>query len=203
MCIAIVQKAGHQLKGEWLVNSFLGNDDGAGFAYIKDGKVQIEKGFMEMRPFITAYDRLYNEHGKDNPMLIHCRIATAGRVGKDNCHPFRIKGGALIHNGHLWSTEGGRDGDKSDTREFAERCHNILGYEDVIRAIKYEDFEKAIGYDRMAMLYDDGRYALAGSWHEEDGALFSNAGYKHSFYSRYSGVCDTGLYDNEWEHSFH
>jgi predicted glutamine amidotransferase len=196
MCIAIIQKAGKRIPTEWLVNSFLGNDDGAGFAYIKDGKVEIAKGYMTMKSFLPAYEELHNAYGKDNPMLIHCRIATAGRVGADNCHPFPIKGGALIHNGHLWSTDGGRDGDKSDTREFAEKFYNILDYNSVMEAIAHHDFADAIGHDRMAMLYDDGRYAVAGSWHNEDVGLFSNSGYKYS-YGSYGGACG---WNDEWDY---
>lgn len=180
MCIAIVQKAGKRIPNDRLVNSFLNNEDGAGFAYIKDGKVEVAKGFMTMKSFLPAYADLYEKYGKDNPMLIHCRIATAGTVTPDNCHPFKIKGGALIHNGHLWSADGGLDAKKSDTREFAETFYNILDFDSVMAAINSSEFEEAIGYDRMAMLYDDGRFLTAGSWYEEDEALYSNAGFRNS-----------------------
>lgn len=192
MCIAIVQKAGKRVKDEWLRSSFTSNPDGAGFAYIKEGKVLISKGFMDMFSFMAEYDRLHTLFGQDNAMLLHCRIATAGKVNKHNCHPFPIKGGALIHNGHLWSVPKGFNAKKSDTREFAEMFYNILNFDDVSKAIADNSFMEAIGYDRMAMLYDDGRYVVTDNWHEEEEALFSNGGYR---YGRYSTMPD--LVDND------
>lgn len=185
MCIAIVNKAGKTIPTAWLESCFEGNPDGAGFAYIKEGKVQISKGYMDMKSFLIAYDGLTQTFGQDNPMLVHCRIATAGRVNKGNCHPFPIKGGALIHNGTLWSVTDGFDAKKSDTREFAEMFYNILDYGSVVKAVASGEFTDAIGYDKMAMLYDDGRFALAGNWYEEDCALFSNTGYGHAPVSSY------------------
>lgn len=177
MCIAIVQPAGCKIKEDHLRNSFEGNSDGAGFAYVKEGKVVVEKGFMTLHPFLDRYEEIHETFGKEAPVLAHCRIATAGKISKDNCHPFRIKGGAMIHNGHLWNTE--YDGEKSDTREFAEIFYNILDYDSIIKAVHSYDFLEIIGYDKMAFLYDDGRFTTAGDWvsDEDSGVLFSNRGY--------------------------
>lgn len=194
MCIAIVNQPGTRLKEEWLTSSFINNPDGGGFAYIKEGAVAISKGWMTLAGFVDTYNHLFDKWGKDNPMLVHCRIATAGKVNEDNCHPFKIKGGALIHNGHLWSVDGGHNGIKSDTREFSEIFYNILNYDDVTKAVAEFDLADVIGSDKMAMLYDDGRYACVGDWQVEEGAMFSNRGYASSY-----GGCSNYSAD-DWEY---
>lgn len=196
MCIAIVNKAGQRMPDDWLRNSFSYNPDGAGFAYIKDGKVLISKGYMDEHKFLVAYDGLWELYGRDNPMLIHCRIATAGLVNKNNCHPFPIKGGALIHNGHLWSVPNGFNAKKSDTREFAETFYNILNYDDVVKTVEDGTFDEAIRGDRMAMLYDDSRFVMAGDWQEEEQGFFSNGGYK------YGRSVRQNVYDDEDWHNY-
>ena len=175
MCIAIVTKPNQRLPDEWLANSFNSNPDGGGIAYIQDGQVKIHKGLMEYDKFYEAYDAVQQRAGH-NHMLVHCRIATAGPVNQANCHPFRIKEGALIHNGHLWSPD---NKEMSDTREFASIFYNILDYDSLSRSIEEFDFADVIGNDRMAMLYDDGRVLRAGHWQEEDVGWFSNGGYKY------------------------
>lgn len=193
MCIAIVTEGNVKLKDEWLYNSMLNNPDGAGIAYIDGNRVRISKGYMTYNDMQKEYDKLFKLFG-DQPMLLHARIATAGLVNKDNCHPFYIRGGAMIHNGHLWSPDGGHNAEKSDTREFASIFYNILNFDDVEDAIENFSFDEAIGHDRMAFLYDDGRYLTAGTWQQEDGVLFSNGGYRY-------GRSSYALYDDD-DHNY-
>lgn len=196
MCIAIVAPAGRRIEEQHLINSFNGNPDGAGFAYVKDGKVTVSKGHMTLSSFVETYKTLFDSFGGENPMLAHCRIATAGAVTRDNCHPFRIKGGAMIHNGHLWNT--GYDSAKSDTREFAEIFHNILDFDSIKVALEEDDFLEIIGHDKMAFLYDSGEWLTAGDWvtDMDTGVLFSNSGYR-------SGLGNNPLnyYNDEWDYN--
>lgn len=175
MCIAIIAPAGCRVGHRHLVNSFNGNSDGAGIAFVNERGVSLSKGHMDLPSFIKAYDDLYTKFGNDNAMLLHCRIATAGAVTKSNCHPFLIKGGAMIHNGHLWST--GWESEKSDTREFAEIFYNILDYDSITKAAS--SLEEIIGWDKLGFLYDDGQWAKVGEWIEDEvtGVFFSNSGY--------------------------
>lgn len=179
MCIAILTLPGAVVPKDRLVRYFNANRDGGGFAYVhpRSGTVEIEKGFFEVGSFIAAYDKMIERgvHEK-NPMLIHARIATMGRVNRDNCHPFRIKGGALIHNGSLFSDWSGRQAERSDTRIFATQAHNILTYEDIKQNMKR--IEQAVGsYNKLAMIYENGDYLIVnedrGTW--RDRAWFSNA----------------------------
>lgn len=175
MCIAIVAPAGNVVDAPTLVTCFNSNPDGAGFAYIKDGKVELSKGFFKIGEMVPAYHKIAEKYGQDNPMLIHFRIATEGKVNKANCHPFRIKGGALIHNGMLWSTKQGLDAEFSDTRSFAQRLHNELRY-DVVKA-SINELASAIEWNKLAMLYDNGEYIRVGKWYEDNGIWYSNEGY--------------------------
>lgn len=129
---------------------------------------------------VEAYTKVIDEgHHLNNSMLIHCRVATLGRVNADNCHPFPVPNGALIHNGVLWSGSGySRTVEKSDTREFAERLTSNLTPA-VLRSVLPE-FEHAIGYNKIAFLFDDGETVIAnedsGSW--VDGVWYSNNTYR-------------------------
>lgn len=204
MCIAIVQPAGCRIEERHLVNSFNGNPDGAGFAYVHDGEVKIAKGYFKLSSFINAYNTIHNTYGKEAPVLAHCRIATAGAVDADNCHPFRIKDGAMIHNGHLWSTPD--NSKKSDTREFSEIFYNILDYDSIKTAVHEEDFNEIVGHDKMAFLYHDGRWTTAGEWHTcpTSGVLYSNRGYMTGWGNNPltgAGSNDDWDYDNYWRYA--
>lgn len=176
MCIALVVPAGKIVKSETLVECFNGNPHGMGMAYINNGKVEMSKGFFKIGEFIPAYKEKAARFGDYNPMLLHFRIATQGKINGQNCHPFPIKGGALVHNGSLWHKRGGITLEKSDTREFAERMYNNLSY-DVVKAALPE-ISEALEWNKIAMLYDDGRYIRLGKWYEDDGIWYSNEGYR-------------------------
>lgn len=176
MCIAVLTTEDKVVPTDILTRCFNGNKDGAGFAYIDphEQKVVIDKGYFKLDDFLNKYDDLLGKGANKKPMLIHARIATMGKVGRDNCHPFRIRNGALIHNGTLWYG-GGRNLEKSDTREFAEQAHNILTYEDL--SVNIKRVSQAIGsYNKVAMLYEDGKYIILneeqGTW--QDGVWYSN-----------------------------
>lgn len=193
MCIAIVVPAGKILSGEILTNCYNANPDGMGMAYINDdGKVELSKGFLKIGEFVPAYKEKAVKYGATNAMLVHFRIATMGKVNPSNCHPFRIKNGALIHNGSLWWDRAGLDAEKSDTRLFCEQQYNNLQYDVVKEALP--ELTTALGYNKLAMLYDGGEYIRVGRWEEDEGIYYSNHGYQSwgaQFTRRYTGPsCD-------------
>jgi predicted glutamine amidotransferase len=177
MCIAIVQQAGKTLTGAQLYSGWYRNSDGAGFAYCdSDGKVVIKSGYMKYNEFQKAYADAVQMYGADSPFLVHMRIRTSGDVSPGNCHPFKIKDGAMIHNGSMFHPDTVRQGEnKSDTRIFAESLHNILALEDLL--VAGDDIITEIGRNNKLAFLFNGRKVLilnekAGFW--DDGIWYSN-----------------------------
>src|SRR6266545_3554785 len=54
-CVAIYKPKGVQIAKKYLSNSFENNKDGAGFAYAKDGKITINKGYFSFEEFWKAF----------------------------------------------------------------------------------------------------------------------------------------------------
>lgn len=177
MCLAIVKPGSVNVPEEHLAAGWQANSDGGGFAYVEDGKVQFQKGFLKYQDFLTAY-KATSERLPNSPFLIHFRIASMGAKGADNTHPFPVPGGALIHNGTLDGTGAKYNDGPSDTCLFAEKFGAYLTH-DVVKDNK-DKFDSAANHSKIAFLYDDGRYAIVneklGGWNE--GVWYSNRSYE-------------------------
>lgn len=176
MCIAIVKPKDKTISKETLRTCFNGNPDGAGFAYVKDNKIYINK-FMEFDKFYDEY--VVHEH--ESNMLIHFRIATHGGVNLDNTHPFKLNDRmVLIHNGIISGYGEKKDGGLSDTRDFIDKVIGNISY----KMWKSPYFRKlvgsAIGYSKLAILDNKGNTIIInedkGVW--DDGIWYSNSSYK-------------------------
>lgn len=187
MCIAILTLPGKAITAKVFDQCFRNNSNGVGFAYIhpKTKDVTIDRGYMTAESARKQYFRLVEEYGKDYPMLIHFRAATVGGKGADNCHPFPVKGGAMIHNGTFWHD---KDARKSDSRMLAEAMHDQLHVAN-LKANK-EQFQEAFGYNRVAFLFKGGEYVIIseewngragqfGQWN--DGIWYSNGGWDRGY----------------------
>ena len=74
------------------------NNDGSGFAYARDGKLFVEKGFMTFDEFYDAYKKI----GTDVPRIVHHRMGSGGGKNAENCHPFVVNEDiCFAHNGTL------------------------------------------------------------------------------------------------------
>jgi predicted glutamine amidotransferase len=180
LCIAIVTQKGCALTDEQLFRGWTSNPNGGGFAYIRDGEVRIDKGYMEYNPFQKAYRKAVELYANDNPMLVHMRIRTSGTTGPKNTHPFKINGGAMIHNGIMFTPAGNRVGNKddarSDTRIFCEDLHNILDLDSVKKAAT--GIHAAIGRgNKLCFLYDNAETFIIGEdmGHWDKGIWYSNS----------------------------
>ena len=113
MCIAINSPKGTEPSKSAMEESFRNNPHGGGFAYSKNNKVIIKKGFETFKDFHAEYKRA-NIKGLNK--LIHFRIKTSGQINYDNCHPFYVTHNlAMIHNGVIPNFG---NNETSDTREF-------------------------------------------------------------------------------------
>ena len=174
MCLAIVKPNGTYLDYHELREGFRSNKDGAGFAYAKNGKLIVRKGFFSFRSFIKAYRK---ERVDEYAALVHFRLATSGLTDEYNCHPWIVSRNiAVIHNGVLpWES----DLYTSDTGRFVQDV--LSPYRNKIGDRKFQtDVEKMIGrHNKLAFLTARGEHLIyneeQGHW--RDGVWYSNHSY--------------------------
>jgi hypothetical protein len=191
MCLAIYKPKGVEIAKRYLKNGFANNQDGAGFAFIRDGKIEIRKGFFTFSDFWKAY-----RENKSEPALIHFRWTTHGTTNEANCHPFEICGGqfAVIHNGII-DIDTSSDASRSDTWHYATKVLQPL-VEMVpfdLPALRFV-VESSIEGSKIAVLRADGECVIfnesLGEWH--NGAWYSNDGYKRKPWASVGYGCGYG-----------
>lgn len=179
MCIAVVTDPGYKVPVDILGKCIASNKDGGGMAFVKEDRVVIRKGFFVLADFLDAYNEIFEQYGKDNNMLIHFRIATTGKVGAENCHPYALDKGkaALIHNGWFNWALGGTDANLSDTRELVGGVFNNFNYADALAA--RDRIGQIIGSNnKIATLHADGGAIIFNkvNWYKHEGAWYSHRG---------------------------
>jgi len=183
MCLAIYKPKGVTIKKKYLRNGWDANEDGAGFAIARGGKVEIHKGFFTWKEFYKSF-REYN-HARETA-IIHFRFATHGVTNVTNCHPFALGSGdeyAMIHNGVI-DIECS-DKALSDTAHFAELVLAPMleaGVQFDSGALRFL-VEGNIGdLNKIVILRGDGSHVIynekQGEW--KNGSWYSNGGYKWS-----------------------
>lgn len=147
--------------------------DGAGFAYVKNGKVEVVKGLMDFDSFYTKYTKTLKRF-PNSVYLIHFRTGTGGTITPENTHPFYIPKGALIHNGVMFTPDD-KTG-RSDTAILSETIGAKLKTpaDWAINRFKFGDY---VGrHNKFCILFDDGKFLIvneiAGNW--EDNVWYSN-----------------------------
>lgn len=190
-CVAIWKPKGIQIARKYLENCFINNKEGAGFAYVKQGKIVLQKGFFDFEKFYEAYKGL-----QKYAALIHFRIATHGKVDEENCHPFLMNDGqyALVHNGILPSSLHSNKKEESDSRQFAELITPLLAMVPWGNKQFGAVVDEAIGYNKVAILRNDGKVWIfneeKGEWHK--GAWYSNRTYAYGAITRvYNKITET------------
>lgn len=164
MCLAIVKTPGSVVPMSVLQDGFASNADGAGIAVARRGRLLTDKGFFRWKDFQRAYDRMV---GEDDTALIHFRLATAGRINWDNCHPFPVgRRTAMIHNGVLPWRSTTR---KSDTACFVSDVLSRRSSQLFDTGFR-RDVESLIGErNKLAFLNADGDWTIynegSGEWH--------------------------------------
>lgn len=207
MCIAILTMPGKVVRKDVFERCWHNNNGGAGFAYVDpvSKEVSISKGYMELEAAKMQYFRLAERYGEKYPMLVHFRLPTVGDKNASNCHPFKVKGGAMIHNGTFWRDAAAK---KSDTAMLAEMMHNELTYENL--AANKEQFQEAFGYNRVVFLFKEGRHHIVsehynnlrgqyGQW--DDGIWYSNGGWYGSYggyYGEDKSVAEAAANRDNW-----
>lgn len=212
MCIIIAKRKNGRIPTESeLRNAFEYNNDGAGFMYVDNNKVIIDKGYMKYDRFIERYRELLKKFNNfsNKSLVIHCRIGTSGRNTQGNTHPYPITNKlkelkkttfktdlGIAHNGIIRDYE--LTGNHNDTQEF------IMKYLYPIYS-HYKDFYKnkyitsgieTITNSKFVILDTKDNIYKIGDFIEDKGLYFSNTSYLPSSYNNYG----LGFYSSYYEY---
>lgn len=200
MCLALYKPAKAKLNQDEMRTAFKANPDGAGFAYYDPAlkRVIIQRGYFT---FNDLWADLAPIMADNCPLILHYRWATHGDITVENCHPFELHDGALIHNGIIsgmgtsvyksankyYTPPVGKtcadmecSDDRSDTREFVEDYLAGMDSKALLSAKKL--IEHTIGYSKLVTIHNDGSVIIFNedSGHWRNGVWYSNDSYKAS-----------------------
>jgi len=187
MCVICVSQKGiRQPNEQEIKNMWAANPHGAGYMFVKDGNVEIHKGFMELRDFMRS---IKGEHFTDDDVVIyHFRISTQAGVCPEMTHPFPLSerledmkildcqcNVGIAHNGIIRLTSC-KDAEYSDTALFiSEYLPVIIRYTTDITDKRVKKTIKALAESKLALLNGDGDVSIIGDfWANDDGVMFSN-----------------------------
>lgn len=211
MCIIVAKEKGVKLPTKSVLKTcFDNNSDGAGLMYVQDGKVIIDKGYMNFKDFYKRINKLkkrFNSDLKDKAIVFHFRIGTSGENDKKTTHPFPISDNSedlkktyfktdlgMAHNGIISNYVYGKD--LSDTQNFVKDYVSVFKSlnkkfflnESVMKLIEKEANSKLCFLDNKENIY------YLGDFKEENGIKYSNTSYKENIYS-----CDYYISHYDWK----
>lgn len=200
MCIIVSKEKGQNLPTKkTLETCFNYNDDGAGFMYVRNGKVVIDKGYMTFDSFYKRLKELKKEFDiKEKALVMHFRIGTSG-TGKENLtHPFPLTCNkkklnktylttdvGVMHNGIIKDYE--YDKVLSDTQTFIKDFMYPI-YEISHKFYKSPSLQKILEKEcgsKLCILDSDENIYYIGDFVEDEGIKYSNTTYKTSIYKYY------------------
>ena len=191
MCIAIIKNKNVKMPDKDILKiCFDNNSDGAGFAFYRNGLIHIKKGFFTFNGFMEAIDKANIK--SEEPMLIHFRVATHGKINIDNCHPFPVTNkfskmifpniitndDVMVHNGKL--DIGITSSMYSDSMHMAKALYQLdrTYYKDLIDYL-IKPTEKNKRGNRIAILTHNGEIEKYGiGWIKDKNIWYSNDSYK-------------------------
>ena len=212
MCIIAIKEKGYKLNKEYVENCFMHNPDGAGFMFVNNNKVHIEKGFFDVDKYIERLEELWDKnHLEEKNLVMHFRISTSGGISKETCHPFPISnklrklreteincGSGIVHNGiigkYAWEEK------MSDTQRF------IL--EDIFSLWKLNNKDTLAkefkGNGKFCILKSSGDIELYGDFiKKEEGWIFSNESYAPRSYDKYyKSSYTSNSYNYDWDDDY-
>ena len=191
MCIICVSPARtRQPSISQIKMMFMNNPHGAGYMFVREGRVHIHKGFMDIDSFLSA---IKAEHftAKDS-VVYHFRISTQAGVNPEMTHPFPLSNRLPImkaldvecpcgvaHNGIIRLTSDTSQREYSDTALFITRymAQMVHGLDDLKDAQLLNRIERLAG-SKLAIMDGSGYIATIGHFINERGLLFSNDSYQ-------------------------
>lgn len=185
MCIAI-KNTRNTISKKTLRNCWNNNDMGAGILYINQaGHLSDFKELVSFDNFYKAYQ--YIRSITKHPVILHFRIATHGKINKENCHPFYVSEKlGFVHNGIISIDTPYKE--YSDTWHFNELLkrlpENFLSNEAIMLLI-----EEFISWSKLIFMDNKGKVTIV---NEKDGQMhkgdwYSNGTYKETNYYNVGG----------------
>lgn len=184
MCVIL-----HKLKEqkpftlEEIINASEYNNDGFSITRIYNNGYKLEKT-LDIKEFQSNYEKMLLDGDLDDiEYIIHCRIATNGKVCKNNCHPFENDNYIIWHNGII--EEFSKDKDKVDTVQFLNKYFQDknMKTETIQRR-----FDKTSSSRFIIMRKDTGEIIQSKNFLEHNGNYISNDHFlwKSNIYSPYA-----------------
>ena len=187
MCVIVVKNPGVELPTlKTLKECWTTNPDGAGILWQdSNGAIRGHKGFMTWKAFKAAWQA--HNFTPDHAVIIHFRIATAGGIRPENCHPFPVASRnnklqalefstdlAVAHNGVL----GAGQGNLSDTMLFIKHELHLMR-QDIYKQddLALDIVNDALGYNNRLAILGKGfaqPVLLGDGWQMIDGIWYSN-----------------------------
>ena len=220
MCIIIAKKKNNRLPSEdELKQSFLYNQDGAGFMYTDNGKVIIDKGYMNYKSFIKHFNKLCKKYDnfKNKSLVIHCRIGTGGTNTEKNTHPYPIiKDYNILHKRYFTCSLGmAHNGiindykptDKSDTNDTQKFIYDYLSelknnYKNFYKSEEQLKALEIITNSKLAFLDDKDNIYLTNNFINDNNLYFSNTSYKSYNTYKYYNNYDYGDWWDDYNNTF-
>ena len=163
MCVIVYKPKGIEMPSAEIINACAcANRDGFGFC--TPTKFFKSTSFYEFSKRLAAV-------GKDEPCIMHFRLATHGCVCKSNCHPFKREDICFAHNGVLSIVpfRGKTDSETAFSLYIVPAIkHYGLDAEETKAAI-----EAVRESSRFAVMQGE-QVRLFGDFYEVDGCSFSN-----------------------------
>lgn len=201
MCVIVYKskKTNFPAK-ETLETCFQNNPDGAGYMFVKNGKVHIRKGFMTFESF---WQSLTCNYDVKSPYVFHFRISTQAGIRKDCTHPFPLSKNldelrklktttdfGIAHNGIIWLTNeySGKKSkvDYNDTMTFITDYLSLIIHD--MHFYKNRDTVNLIeklADSKLAILDSTGHCELIGKFIQDNGIYYSNDSYLERTWKSY------------------
>ena len=202
MCLLIANPLGAEISREHLDNAWQSNPHGGGFAYFKDGKLILDKGYFDFEEFYESYQKTLGFAS-----ILHVRWATSGLKNKDNCHPFVVSENEmendrkeiekeptliLAHNGVI-SAFSHKTKDMSDTYSFIKEILTPMSADCEDKWYRNSSIKTRIenvigGGNKLAAIDNEGEITIfnqdSGEWLDEDAQIWASNGSYHTIKQR-------------------
>jgi len=173
MCLIIHKPtSGLKIDPEYIDNAEQKNPDGFGIVYTDTGERITTMDYKLARELVES----------ERPFVAHYRYATRGKVGIQNCHPFKTRHGDYVFsNGTV--ADLGKEKDRCDTLEV------VLA----LNSIKRKHWAKVLAFTetRFAIVDNKQNVTRYGKWHERENVFYSkddcfDSWYCSGYYGNYN-----------------